>query len=100
MMNFMSRMEGQETQLELKYCERCGGLWLRPKGTDGVHCMSCHVLLGARPDPGEAPAGKVRRRKRRGQGADMQIDSNRGDQPQNPARIEDLQGVATMEVRA
>ena len=34
-MNFMGRMEGQEIQVELKYCERCGGLWLRPRGADG-----------------------------------------------------------------
>jgi Zn-finger nucleic acid-binding protein len=27
--------------LELKYCERCGGLWLRPRGCDGVLCASC-----------------------------------------------------------
>lgn len=28
-------------QLELKYCERCGGLWLRPKGSDLVFCGGC-----------------------------------------------------------
>jgi len=27
--------------LELKYCERCGGLWLRRKGDDRVHCEAC-----------------------------------------------------------
>jgi Zn-finger nucleic acid-binding protein len=30
--------ERQEILLELKYCERCGGLWLRPQGTDGLFC--------------------------------------------------------------
>ena len=29
-MNFISRMEGSEIQVELKYCERCGGLWPAP----------------------------------------------------------------------
>lgn len=28
-------------QLELKYCERCGGLWLRPKGSDLIFCARC-----------------------------------------------------------
>jgi len=27
--------------LELKYCERCGGLWLRPRGSEGVLCTTC-----------------------------------------------------------
>jgi len=28
-------------QLELKYCESCGGLWLRPKGSSQVECAAC-----------------------------------------------------------
>ena len=28
-------------QLELKYCERCGGLWLRRKGCRQVYCWPC-----------------------------------------------------------
>jgi hypothetical protein len=28
-------------KLELKYCERCGGLWLRPQGDDAVYCAAC-----------------------------------------------------------
>jgi Zn-finger nucleic acid-binding protein len=27
--------------LDLKYCERCGGLWLRPQDCDDVLCASC-----------------------------------------------------------
>jgi hypothetical protein len=30
-------------RLELKYCERCGGLWLRTWGTEGVYCPACAV---------------------------------------------------------
>jgi hypothetical protein len=30
-----------EVQLELKYCERCGGLWLRPAGGGEVYCGGC-----------------------------------------------------------
>lgn len=28
-------------RLELKYCERCGGLWLRERGTGRVYCAVC-----------------------------------------------------------
>jgi hypothetical protein len=28
-------------ELELKYCERCGGLWLRVQGRQDVYCFSC-----------------------------------------------------------
>jgi len=32
-MDFIGTIEGSEIQVELKYCERCGGLWLRPQRT-------------------------------------------------------------------
>lgn len=28
-------------RLELKYCERCGGLWLRPSGGAQAYCVPC-----------------------------------------------------------
>ncbi len=28
-------------QLELKYCEYCGSLWLRPRGETEVYCAGC-----------------------------------------------------------
>lgn len=31
--------------MELKYCERCAGLWLRPQNADGVYCAPCHACL-------------------------------------------------------
>ena len=98
-MNFIGRMEGPEIRVELKYCERCGGLWLRPQGTDGVYCASCRVRLAAMPNLGEAPPRKARRRKARVQGTAVQEDAKRED-VQNPARIEYLEGVAAMEVWA
>jgi hypothetical protein len=30
-----------ELQVELKYCERCGGLWLRPAGGGQIYCAAC-----------------------------------------------------------
>ncbi len=61
-MNFIGRMEGAEIRVELKYCERCGGLWLRPQGANGVYCAGCCAYLEAMPDPGEAPPRKARSR--------------------------------------
>jgi Zn-finger nucleic acid-binding protein len=88
-MNFTGRMEGQEIQVELKYCERCGGLWLRPQRTDGVFCASCRLCLAARPDPGEATCSDRARRKAR----------RLRRSPQSEGRIEKLLGVAVMEVQ-
>lgn len=33
-------------EMELKYCERCGGLWIRRKGQEQVYCASCAVGMG------------------------------------------------------
>ena len=95
-MEFIGTMEGSEIQVELKYCERCGGLWLRPQGTNGVYCASCRVCLAAMPNPGEAPPRRARsRRKARARATDVQREDL-----QSPAQIENLQGVAAVEVRA
>lgn len=32
------------TVLEPKYCELCGGLWLRPAGSTGDCCSRCRAL--------------------------------------------------------
>src|SRR5208337_2017542 len=69
-MNFIGRTEDSEIQVELKYCERCGGLWLRPQGADGVYCDSCRVRLAAmrnprRQRPAKRAAAKRARKERR-----------------------------------
>jgi Zn-finger nucleic acid-binding protein len=95
-MNFMDRMEGEEIQVELKYCERCGGLWLRPRGADGVYCTSCRMRLAAMPDPEEVPPREARRhRTARVQGTGVATEA-----VQNRGRIEYLEGVAAMEAWA
>jgi len=43
---------GEDIQLELKYCERCGGLWLRERGCGEVYCVHCQ------PEVAELPARK------------------------------------------
>jgi Zn-finger nucleic acid-binding protein len=87
-MNFIGRLEGQEIHVDLKYCERCGGLWLRPQGADSVYCADCSLCLAGMPDPGQAPPRKARRRKARSQEEDLQ----------SSARIDYIEGVAAMEV--
>lgn len=37
----MENKSWEITRLELKYCERCGGLWLRQRGTGRVYCAVC-----------------------------------------------------------
>ena len=39
----------QYPKLELKYCERCGGLWLRPQGGEAVYCASCAHAISELP---------------------------------------------------
>jgi hypothetical protein len=34
---------------QLKYCERCGGLWLRPHGLSLPYCPACEHFLAALP---------------------------------------------------
>src|ERR1039458_7035701 len=65
-MNFIRETKGQEIQVELKYCERCGGLWLRPQGADGVGWRRWRQgqPLGRRPPEKRAAAAKRARKER------------------------------------
>lgn len=92
-MNFVGCQKSEEVRVELKYCERCGGLWLRARGSEGVHCASCLVRLAARPDTGEMPVASTSNRKARLPG------STPSRKLPISARIDHLQGVATIEVR-
>jgi len=97
-MNFISRIKGNETQVELKYCERCGGLFLRRPATDVVYCAGCMARLTARHDCPDALAPAALRKPR----APRLV---KGPKPQEQelqgaAQIEYLQGVAAREVRA
>jgi Zn-finger nucleic acid-binding protein len=38
-----------ELSLELKYCERCGGLWLRPVGGGQIYCVDCGRAMAELP---------------------------------------------------
>ena len=41
----MEAIEAGAIQLELKYCERCGALWLRPSGSELLFCASCVLVM-------------------------------------------------------
>ncbi len=42
-------------QFELKYCERCGGLWLRQVGTGQVYCAACESAIAQLPAVSHEP---------------------------------------------
>ena len=48
-MNFSQVIEQGEVAVELKYCERCGGLWLRPTHDDESYCERCRAAVAAWP---------------------------------------------------
>ena len=58
----MKREDGNERAneagMELKYCEHCGGLWVRPAGA-GVYCKRCVDKVDELPTPKKRP-GRVK----------------------------------------
>ena len=44
-----------ELSLELKYCERCGGLWLRPVGGGQIYCAACGREMAELPPASTEP---------------------------------------------
>jgi hypothetical protein len=49
------RQEDDVVRMELKYCEHCGSLWLRPSGTERVYCESCQPKVAELPPPKKNP---------------------------------------------
>jgi hypothetical protein len=48
----MELQDSNTIQMELKYCERCGALWLRLTGSNHIFCSPCSVILaGLARDP-------------------------------------------------
>jgi hypothetical protein len=46
------------TTLELKICERCGGLWLRPAASRWIYCAGCKQKVQELPLPRADKQGK------------------------------------------
>jgi ribosomal protein S27AE len=86
-MNFESEIEG--IHVDLKYCERCGGLWLRSHHTEGVYCGACSAHFDSLPKRGEAKS--LRRKARKAQA------TCRREEPTGYFQIEYLTGVAGAE---
>jgi Zn-finger nucleic acid-binding protein len=51
----MESLDDVLVQVELKYCERCGGLWLPPKEETEIYCLGCV------PQMAELPRGRRKR---------------------------------------
>ena len=50
--------------VELKYCEHCGGLWVRERGAGVVYCEKCQPVvedLAVRSKRGRRPSLPVRK---------------------------------------
>jgi len=43
---------------QLKYCERCGGIWLRPDGVATPYCAVCQEFMAELPLSARAPRRK------------------------------------------
>ncbi|HXX00871.1 MAG TPA: hypothetical protein VEJ00_06630 [Candidatus Acidoferrales bacterium] len=53
-----NRRDGDDeiVRMELKYCEHCGGLWLRECGAGVVYCENCQPRIADLPIPKKKPA--------------------------------------------
>ena len=45
----------EEVRVELKYCEHCGGLWVRECGAGVVYCENCQAKVADLPIPKKKP---------------------------------------------
>jgi len=86
-MNFISIFETNGVTVELKYCERCGGLGLRPQGGSEAYCGSCRERMADMPRQAEERAGRSR------------LPRPKPEDLQGQVQIEYLQAVTELEVR-
>jgi hypothetical protein len=76
-----------ELQFELKYCERCGGLWLRPAGGGQVYCVACGRAMAELP-----PASYTRGGPRLPLGPQWGMDDSEVESDEEYAEYEDYDG--------
>jgi len=95
-MNFISEEVG-EGQVELKYCERCGSLFLRMLGASIVQCAKCAARLGK--ETSFTTELNVHSQKRSRRPVRLSRGPNCARKLQGMGKIEYLQGAATAEVR-
>ena len=51
----LTSKEEKNVRVELKYCEHCGGLWLRECGSMEVCCPACLPRVAQLPTPRKRP---------------------------------------------
>ncbi len=56
----VANSSAHELQFELKYCERCGGLWLRPVGGGQIYCAGCGREMAQMPPASYERVGGAR----------------------------------------
>jgi hypothetical protein len=96
-MNFTGTREGTEKKVELKYCERCGGLFLRAPGAGVVYCEGCASCVAAHPDLETVLHSGPQKKSR---GARVASGLSRPRHLQASDQIESLRGVESGEARA
>jgi Zn-finger nucleic acid-binding protein len=64
-MKTMKSSSTNEESFELKYCERCGGLWLRPVSGGQIYCMACWQEMSELPPSSSEPDSERSKRRRR-----------------------------------
>ena len=57
----MTKNTVTELRVELKYCESCGGLQLRPMGSGLLYCAKCEARLAGERMPLLPQSGRRRR---------------------------------------
>jgi hypothetical protein len=97
-MNFINEARVAGEQVELKYCERCGGLFLRTPDASLATCPGCRSSLAAEPDIAELSHPGRRRRSR-------PVRLAKGPRPgrrdlHRMAQVEYMQAVATAEMQS
>jgi len=93
-MNFITMAATTEERVELKYCERCGGLFLRKPGTLSAYCPGCVLRMSAEPSLGDvvAPGRRLGRPARVFRGRKPRTNGHLG-----KAQISSLHAVAVTE---
>ena len=70
----------KDESLELKYCERCGGLWLRPVNGGQIYCVACsHEMAQLPPSSSELEIRRAQRGARRKKDGDEREKNEAGE---------------------
>jgi hypothetical protein len=69
----------KEVRVELKYCEHCGGLWLRESGGGVVYCPNCQPKVADLPVPKKKPQRVILPVRARALIEDCEVERGAGD---------------------